>query len=61
MRVYNSYVSVLAVVIPTLFEGKFLRNSVDSVLNSNYPKEGKEIDRSTTEEVLSRLPHSLYF
>ncbi len=28
----------VAVVIPTLFEGKFLRNSVDSVLNSNYPK-----------------------
>ena len=29
----------VAVVIPTLFEGRFLRNSVESVIASNYPKD----------------------
>ncbi len=52
----------VAVVIPTLFEGRFLRNSVESVIASNYPKDKYNIYiglNERTDEITRKTAYSL--
>jgi cellulose synthase/poly-beta-1,6-N-acetylglucosamine synthase-like glycosyltransferase len=52
----------VAVIIPTLFEGRFLRNSVESVIASDYPKDKYNIYiglNERTDELTRKTAYSL--